>query len=71
MCFRVGRYDVADDTEAYFHQVRVPPDDSESLRFLWTDDIDSDDPPYTMKMLVHIFGARLSNLCNPCITTSC
>ena len=51
------------DIEAMFHQVRTPAGDSDSLRFLWTDDIHSDDPPYTMQMLVHIFGAKDSLTC--------
>ena len=64
MRFRVGRYAIAADIEAYFHQVRVPPDDADSLRFYWTDDLDSNDPPFVMQMLVHIFGAKDSSTCS-------
>ena len=45
-----------------FHQVRVS-HDSNSLCFLWTDDIHSKHPPYVLKMLVHIFGAKDSMTC--------
>ena len=61
--FRIGRYAISADIEAYFHQVRVPNEDADSLRFFWTDDISSKSPPYTMQMLVHIFGAKDSATC--------
>ena len=63
MKFRVGRFALCADIEAFFHQVRVPKLDADSLRFLWTDDIHSNAPPYTMQMLVHIFGAKDSATC--------
>ena len=47
----------------YFHQVHVPKDDADSLRFYWTDDVFSKKPPYTMQMQVHIFGAKDSATC--------
>ena len=51
------------DIEAMFHQVSVSPSDADSLRFLWTDDINSDDPPHVMQMVRHIFGAKDSLTC--------
>ena len=42
---------------------RVPKEDADSLRFFWTDDVSSKDPPYTLQMLVHIFGAKDSATC--------
>ena len=63
MRFRVGPVAVMGDIEAMFHNILVPKADSDSLRFLWMDDIHSDDPPYSMQMLVHIFGAKDSLTC--------
>ena len=63
MRFRVGPIAIVADIEAMFHQVLVSKMDTDSLRFLWTDDIDSDHPPYCMQMLVHIFGAKDSLTC--------
>ena len=56
--FRSGKIAIAADIEAMFHQVRVNQDDADSLRFLWKDDITSDEPPDTYQMLVHIFGSK-------------
>ena len=50
------------DIEAMFHQVRVTPDDCDALRFLWLD-CDLEGPPEEYKMLVHIFGAKVSPCC--------
>ena len=61
--FRRDLIAIAGDVEAMFHQVRVSKEDSDSLRFLWTDNIFSDDAPHVMKMLVHIFGAKDSMTC--------
>ena len=61
--FRISAVAIAGDIEGMFHQVRVSDEDSDSLRFLWTDNIFSDDRPYEMKMLVHIFGAKDSMTC--------
>ena len=63
MRFRVGRVAITADIEAMFHQVRVSSEDADSLRFLWKDDIFSNDPPDTYQMLVHIFGAKDSPTC--------
>ena len=51
------------DVEAMFHQVKVNRVDADSLRFLWKDDINSEDPPKTLQMLVHSFGAKDSPSC--------
>ena len=63
--FRSGRIAIAADVEAYYHQVLVPPEDADSLRFFWTDDFSSQDDKdiYVMQMLVHIFGAKDSANC--------
>lgn len=60
--FRNGRFAIAADVEEMFHQVRVSEEDADSLRFLWTDDISSNET-YTLQMLVHIFGAKSSPTC--------
>ena len=61
--FRSGKIAIAADIEAMFHQVRVNQNDADSLRFLWKEDIMSDDPPSTYQMLVHIFGSKDSPTC--------
>ena len=63
MRFRNGHVAIAADIEAYYHQVRVPEEDADSLRFFWTDDVNSEDATYTAQMLVHIFGAKDSANC--------
>ncbi len=60
--FRTGKIAVVADVEEMFHQVRVSREDADSLRFLWTDDIFSNNT-YTMQMLAHIFGAKCSPTC--------
>ena len=61
--FRTGPIALTADIEAMFHQVRVSKEDADSLRFLWTDDLDVEDPPDTYQMLAHIFGASCSPTC--------
>ena len=63
MRFRNGTVGITADIEAMFHQVLVNRDDTDSLRFLWKDDMFSEAEPYSMQMLVHIFGARDSSTC--------
>ena len=63
LCFRSGCFTMAADVEAYFHQVRVLQEDADSLRYYWTDDVDSKKPQYSMQMQVHIFGAKDSATC--------
>ena len=61
--FRTHPVAVAADVKDHFHRVRVSTEDADSLRFLWKDDIHSDDSPDTYQMLVHIFGAKDSPAC--------
>ena len=59
---RSRRIAIIADVEEMFYQVAVNTKDADSLRFIWTDDIFSDNV-YTMQMLVHVFGARSSPTC--------
>ena len=59
--FRIGKFAVIADLEEFFHHVGFTDSDADSLRFLWSDDIHSDNPPDVM--LVHIFGAKDSVRC--------
>ena len=61
--FRRDKVAIGGDIEAMFHRILVSDEDSESLCFLWTDDISSDEEPYLVKMVVHIFGATDSMTC--------
>lgn len=45
-----------------FSQVKVPPEDSEALRFLWWED-SSLEQPSEFQMTCHIFGATDSPSC--------
>ena len=56
--FRVGLVAIAADVEEMFLRVLTTEEDSDSLRFLWQDDIHSNNHPDTYKMLSHIFGAK-------------
>ena len=51
------------DIEAMFHQVQVPPDDRDMLRFLWWPEGDLSRSPEVHRMKVHIFGAVSSPSC--------
>ena len=46
-----------------FHQVRVPDEDSDLLRFLWRPDGELSKDLEDYKMVVHIFGATSSPSC--------
>lgn len=45
------------DVEAMFHQVKVPPEDADLLRFLWWPDGDICKDLVEYRMVVHLFGA--------------
>lgn len=51
------------DIEAMFHQVRVPEEDSDLLRFLWWPGGDVEKELEEYKMVMHIFGATSSPSC--------
>lgn len=50
------------DIESMFHQVRVTPEDSDSLRILWFED-NTSQPLQTLRMTAHIFGGVWSLSC--------
>ncbi|KAG1936405.1 hypothetical protein F2P79_018737 [Pimephales promelas] len=51
------------DIEAMFHQVRVPVEDSDLLRFLWWPDGDHKQSLVEYRMVAHLFGATSSPSC--------
>ena len=55
--FRQEKVAVMADIQEMFHQVRVPEDQRDSLRFLWFSP-NLNDPPDRYSMNVHIFGAK-------------
>ena len=61
--FREGPIAVIADIRAMFHQVKVSPEDRDSLRFLWWDNNDIASTPKEYQMLVHLFGATSSPSC--------
>ena len=61
--FRQGAVAFIADVEAMFHQVRVPDEDSDLLRFLWWPDGELCKDLEDYKMVVHIFGATSSPSC--------
>lgn len=61
--FRQGPTAFMADVEAMFHQVRVPPDDCEALRFLWWPNGDTTAIPEEFQMMVHLFGSISSPSC--------
>ena len=55
------------DIEGMFNQVKVPPEDSDALRFLWREDSDLERLS-EFQMTTHIFGATDSPSCaNVCL----
>ena len=58
--FRQERVAYMTDVEAMFHQVRVPDDDCNLLRFLWWPDADMEQELQEYQMTVHLFGATSS-----------
>ena len=55
--FRQERVAYMTDVEAMFHQVRVPDDDCDLLRFLWWPNGDMEQELQEYQMTVHLFGA--------------
>ncbi|XP_030845109.1 uncharacterized protein LOC115925437 [Strongylocentrotus purpuratus] len=58
--FRQQPVALMSDIEAMFHQVRVPPEDRDVLRFLWWKDGDFNKEPLVYRMCVHLFGGTWS-----------
>ena len=67
MRFRIGPIAICSDVEEMFLRVLTTKEDSDSLRFLWKDDLFSDDSPDSYQMMVHIFGARDSATIAMCL----
>jgi hypothetical protein len=63
MRFRLEPKALIADITAMFHQVKVPPQDQEALRFLWWTDGDLTQPPQDYVMTRHVFGLRSSPSC--------
>ena len=58
--FRRGEVAIMADMKAMFHQLRVEPDDTESLRFPWWPRSNFNLTPVDFQILIHIFGATSS-----------
>ena len=65
LTFREENLALVGDIESMFHQVKVRPEDQDSLRFLWWRE-GIDETPQEYAMTVHIFGAADS----PCSANS-
>lgn len=61
--FRQEEVAVMADVEAMFHQVKVPDEDSDLLRFLWWTSGDISREMVEYKMVAHLFGATSSPSC--------
>ena len=61
--FRKEPVVIAADIEAMFHQVKVPTEDRDLLRFLWWPDGDYSQNMEEYRMTVHLFGATSSPSC--------
>ena len=61
--FRQEQVAVMADVESMFHQVKVPPEDADLLRFLWWPDGDVSQELQEYRMEVHLFGATSSPSC--------
>ncbi|KAJ8364798.1 hypothetical protein SKAU_G00136290 [Synaphobranchus kaupii] len=61
--FRQEPVAVMGDIEGMFHQVRIPTDDVDFLRFLWWPGGDTNQPLVEFRMTVHLFGAVSSPSC--------
>ena len=54
--FRQEPIAIMGDIQAMFHQVQVPPDERDMLRFLWWPEGDIERQPMVYRMCVHLFG---------------
>ena len=61
--FRQFPVAIMSDVEAMYHQVRVPPQDRDVLRFLWWPGGDLKSQPEVFRMTVHLFGGVWSASC--------
>ncbi|KAL0189854.1 hypothetical protein M9458_016953 [Cirrhinus mrigala] len=61
--FRQETVAVMGDIEGMFHQVKVPKEDKDFLRFLWRPDGNTNYPLSEYRMTVHLFGAVSSLSC--------
>ena len=61
--FRQEPVAVMADIEGMFHQVKIPEDDVDFLRFLWWPGGDTNEPLAEYRMTVHLFGAVSSPSC--------
>ena len=61
--FRQESVAMMGDIEGMFHQVKIPEDDVDFLRFLWWPDGDTEKPLTEYRMIVHLFGAVSSPSC--------
>ena len=61
--FRQFPIAIVADIRGMFHQVRVEPEDRDSLRFLWWPNHDLSAQPEDYQMMVHLFGATSSPSC--------
>ncbi|XP_064637867.1 uncharacterized protein LOC135494046 [Lineus longissimus] len=55
--FRLKPVGLVTDIRAMYHQVRVPENEADSLRFLFKEDVETPGPPQTYQMVSHVFGA--------------
>ena len=58
--FRQREVAIMADIKAMFHQVKVPPSQRDSLRFLWFPDGDVEREPQAYRMTSHLFGGTWS-----------
>lgn len=61
--FRKETVVIMADVESMFHQVKVPDEDSDLLRFVWWPDGDFNQELTDFRMTVHLFGATSSPSC--------
>ena len=61
--FRSESVALAADIASMFHQVKVNPEDRDSLKFLWWPNGNLSKDPEAQRMTVHLFGATSSPSC--------